>query len=1186
MVLKALEIQGFKSFPDRTKVTFDKGITAVVGPNGSGKSNISDAIRWVLGETSSKQLRGGGKMEDVIFGGTQKRSAMGFAAVNLIVDNTDRRVDVDNDEVIIGRKYYRSGDSEYSINGQNVRLKDIYELFLDTGLGRDGYSIIGQGRISEIVGAKSAERREIFEEASGIARYRYRKNEAERRLASAEDNLVRLRDILAELEERVGPLERDCKKAKQFLELSDKRKSYEVTLWVDTIQKAKDTVREQQRKIEIATQDYDNQSAEIEEIDRSTEAVRLEIQHMIVDIERLNAEIRTVTEEVSGCDAQIAVLNNDIAHNNESIAGLKQELLQSNIGGEAISAESENHNKIIAECEGEIADFDVRITQMDKLLSELLQKSAATGERRGVVASRIMELGNTVTANKISAAAAISGSEAAKTRMEAAKLSSEENKAAILDLSAQKEDTDAFLKTTLDSLARLENIKAGLTMKLDSRKKALQDADIKEQAISRSIEAAQQRANMLSELEKNLDGFQSSVKSVIKASRDHRLRGIIGPVSSILTVKNGYEVAIETALGFALQNVVVENESAAKAAMAMLRDEKAGRATFLPLDTMKGSYFDKAKLSGSAVCAADIVSYDKRFDNVVSNLLGRIIIVDDINEASRIARALDYHNRIVTRDGQVINAGGSFTGGSVSRSAGLFSRKQEIDDLRAEVKALMQKREQAEEITDKLKAEVTALSADLVATDSEGITAGGDKIRCEVELTRINSALETAKNAETQLNNECKRLLEQIEQSGISFAAAEKAMQDAEGEMAVLEKEMSAITGDDDGFNETRTRLASELSELKMQRLATEKDIDLHKNALASLSGRVGEAEARRQAIAENVARLEILNTENAEKISSIETAVATSREDIKARENAITETAQKRLAKEGEITGQTARVRKITDAREELSREVARLTERKTAFETEYDQTIAKLWEEYELTLGDAQGYCVEFDTITELRRMVGEVRGKIKALGNVNVGAIEEYAEVSERYTFMRTQVNDVEKSKSELEKMIDGLCTEMKAMFADSFANINQNFKRIFKELFGGGTAELTLTDSEDILESGIEIEVAPPGKIIKNLQSLSGGEQSLVAISIYFAILAVNPAPFCILDEIEAALDDVNVTRYAQYLRRITGHTQFIVITHRRGTMEEADVLYGVTMQEDGVSKLLKLDLEHVDASLVT
>ncbi|MEG0109831.1 MAG: chromosome segregation protein SMC, partial [Oscillospiraceae bacterium] len=406
---------------------------------------------------------------------------------------------------------------------------------------------------------------------------------------------------------------------------------------------------------------------------------------------------------------------------------------------------------------------------------------------------------------------------------------------------------------------------------------------------------------------------------------------------------------------------------------------------------MKGRYLDKAKLSVSAVCASDIVSYDKRFDNVVSNLLGRIIIVDDINEASRIARALDYHNRIVTRDGQVINAGGSFTGGSVSRSAGLFSRKQEIDDLRAEVKALMQKREQAEEITDKLKAEVTALSADLVATDSEGITAGGDKIRCEVELTRINSALETAKNAETQLNNECKRLLEQIEQSGISSAAAEKAMRDAEDEMAVLEKEMSAITGDDDGFNETRTRLASELSELKMQRLATEKDIDLHKNALASLSGRVGEAEARRQAIAENVARLESLNTENAEKISSIETAVATSREDIKARENAITETTQKRLAKEGEITGQTARVRKITDAREELSREVARLTERKTALETEYDQTIAKLWEEYELTLGDAQGYCVEFDTITELRRMVGEVRGKIKALGNVNVGAIE---------------------------------------------------------------------------------------------------------------------------------------------------------------------------------------------------
>ncbi|MBP8855057.1 MAG: chromosome segregation protein SMC [Oscillospiraceae bacterium] len=1186
MVLKALEIQGFKSFPDRTKVTFDNGITAVVGPNGSGKSNISDAIRWVLGETSSKQLRGGGKMEDVIFGGTQKRSAMGFAAVNLIVDNTDRRVDVDNDEVIIGRKYYRSGESEYSINGQNVRLKDIYELFLDTGLGRDGYSIIGQGRISEIVGAKSNERREIFEEASGIARYRYRKNEAERRLASAEDNLLRLRDILSELEERVGPLERDSKKAKQFLELSDKRKSYEVTLWVDTIHKAKDSVRDQQRKIEIATQDYDRQSDEMDKLDADTAAVREEIQRMIVDIERLNAEIRAITEEASGCDAQIAVLNNDIAHNSESIANLTQELSESALGGEAIETEATAHKTAIAACEEEIAALLVRIQKTDALLEELLAKSAATGERRGVVAARIVELSTSITANKVSAAAAQSGAEAAKQRLATAATQSEENAAALAALHTEKAETDAFLQTTTDTLSRLENIKTGLSMKLESRKKLLAAADEKEQGIARAIESATQRAAMLQELEKNLDGFQSSVKTVIKAARDHRLRGILGPVSSILTVKSGYEIAIETALGFALQNVVVENESAAKAAMAMLRDEKAGRATFLPLDTMKGSYFDKSKLSGSAVCAAEVVSYDKRYENVVSNLLGRIIVVDDINEASRIARALDYHNRIVTQDGQVINAGGSFTGGSVSRSAGLFSRKQEIDDLRAEVAKLTKQRSEAEDATDTVKAEVNALTAELTATDSEAITAGGDKIRCEVELSRITAALANANATMQALDAERKGLEKQIADSAAAFEKAEQEMQTANAEVTLLETEMSAISGDDDGFNETRARLANELSDHKMQRLSLEKDIDLHKSALVSLAGRTGESAARRVAVQENLARLDALNAANTERIAAIQGAVAQSRAQIQQREEQIRETTQKRLAKEGEITGQTALVRQITDKREELSREVARLTERKTALETEYDQTIAKLWEEYELTLGDAQGLCVEFDTITELRRLVGEVRGRIKALGNVNVGAIEEYAEVSQRYEFMRTQVGDVEKSKAELEKMIAGLCTEMKAMFADSFANINKNFKRIFTELFGGGTAELTLTDTEDILESGIEIEVAPPGKIIKNLQSLSGGEQSLVAISIYFAILAVNPAPFCILDEIEAALDDVNVTRYAQYLRRITGHTQFIVITHRRGTMEEADVLYGVTMQEDGVSKLLKLDLANVDASLVS
>ena len=1185
MFLKALEIQGFKSFPDRTRITVGKGITAVVGPNGSGKSNISDAIRWVLGETSAKQLRGGGKMEDVIFGGTQQRGAMGFASVSLVVDNTDRRIDVDNDEVTIGRKYYRSGDSEYSVNGQNVRLKDIYELFLDTGLGRDGYSVIGQGRIAEIVGAKSNERREIFEEASGIAKYRYRKNEAERRLASAEENLVRLRDILGELEERVGPLERESKKAKQYLELAERRKGLEVTLWVDTVQKARDTVREQQRKIEIAGADYARAGREIEAIDAETESTRAEIEHLITEADRCNAEIRAITEEIAGADSRIAVLENDIAHNDATIASLKEEIGQSGLGREAIAAEVRGHGEGIAACERQAAAYAARTGELEALLEELQNRSAASGERRGVVTGRLNAMAARITDLKVAAAGAASSVEAAKKRLAAAESEGAANAALTRDLEEQKAETDAFLQDAVERLTRLENIKGGLTLKVESRRGALAQADENEQKLLRAIEAARQRIAMLKDLERNMDGFQSSVKAVMKAAANRRLRGVTGPVSTILSVKPGYEVAIETALGFALQNIVVENETAAKAAMAFLRDERAGRATFLPLDTVKPGSFN-GRLPEGAVLASSLVTYDEKYANIVSSLLGRIVVVDDINEASRTARALDYRNRVVTVDGQVVNAGGSFTGGSVSRSAGRFSRKQEIDELKKKVEALEKQRDAAEEKTDRAKAEVDALSAELTATESEAITAGGDKIRGEVESGRIAAALSQARAAGEMLSAERAQLAAQI-------AASEKAGADAAAEMevltrdsAALEEELRAISGSDDTFLETRTRLADELSDLKLKALAAQKDIESHRAAIAQLESRTDESDARARQLAANIETLTAQNAERAAQIETIRAAIAGSRNEIEKREEAKAGAVRRRMEKEGGITQQTARVRKITDEREALGREIARLTEQKEQKDAEYEQTVAKLWEEYELTLSAAQELCVPFESGAELRRQVSEVRGKIKALGNVNVSAIEEYAEVSQRYEFLRAQVGDVETSKAELQKLIAGLSDEMRAMFSESFAAINRNFGRIFAELFGGGTARLYLEDEADVLGSGISIEVAPPGKIIRNLSALSGGEQALVAISIYFAIFGVNPAPFCVLDEIEAALDDVNVTRFAQYLRRISSKTQFIVITHRRGTMEEADVLYGVTMQEDGVSKVLKLDLEHVDASLVS
>ena len=1022
MFLKALEIQGFKSFPDRTRITVGKGITAVVGPNGSGKSNISDAIRWVLGETSAKQLRGGGKMENVIFGGTQQRGAMGFASVSLVVDNTDRRIDVDNDEVTIGRKYYRSGDSEYSVNGQNVRLKDIYELFLDTGLGRDGYSVIGQGRIAEIVGAKSNERREIFEEASGIAKYRYRKNEAERRLASAEENLVRLRDILGELEERVGPLERESKKAKQYLELAERRKGLEVTLWVDTVQKARDTVREQQRKIEIAGADYARAGREIEAIDAETESTRAEIEHLITEADRCNAEIRAITEEIAGADSRIAVLENDIAHNDATIASLKEEIGQSGLGREAIAAEVRGHGEGIAACERQAAAYAARTGELEALLEELQNRSAASGERRGVVTGRLNAMAARITDLKVAAAGAASSVEAAKKRLAAAESEGAANAALTRDLEEQKAETDAFLQDAVERLTRLENIKGGLTLKVESRRGALAQADENEQKLLRAIEAARQRIAMLKDLERNMDGFQSSVKAVMKAAANRRLRGVTGPVSTILSVKPGYEVAIETALGFALQNIVVENETAAKAAMAFLRDERAGRATFLPLDTVKPGSFN-GRLPEGAVLASSLVTYDEKYANIVSSLLGRIVVVDDINEASRTARALDYRNRVVTVDGQVVNAGGSFTGGSVSRSAGLFSRKQEIDELKKKVEALEKQRDAAEEKTDRAKAEVDALSAELTATESEAITAGGDKIRGEVESGRIAAALSQARAAGEMLSAERAQLAAQI-------AASEKAGADAAAEMevltrdsAALEEELRAISGSDDTFLETRTRLADELSDLKLKALAAQKDIESHRAAIAQLESRTDESDARARQLAANIETLTAQNAERAAQIETIRAAIAGSRNEIEKREEAKAGAVRRRMEKEGGITQQTARVRRITDEREALGREVARLTEQKEQKDAEYEQTVAKLWEEYELTLSAAQELCVPFESGAELRRQVSEVRGKIKALGNVNVSAIEEYAEVSQRYEFLRAQVGDVETSKAELQKLIAG-------------------------------------------------------------------------------------------------------------------------------------------------------------------
>ena len=755
MVFKELEIQGFKSFPDKVKIRFDAGVTGVVGPNGAGKSNLSDAVRWVLGETSSRQLRAAGKMEDVIFGGTRRRGAMGFAQVRLTLDNADHTFDVDADEVTIGRKYYRSGDSEYTINGQVCRLKDVYELLLDTGIGRDGYSVIGQGRIAEIVAAKSSERREIFEEACGIAKYRYRKTEAERRLAAAGENLERLRDILGELESRVGPLEKESAKAEKFLELAAQRKTLEVTLWTDGVHRAREAVRQQVRDYETAQADYERFDRETKAAEQEAEEIRMQAQQLTIAVERLNGDIRSITEQISGSESRIAVLENDILRNEESAASLKEEISAGEQDSTEAQAALQRHRAVAKTMEAEGEKLAAEIEALNAEIARLTDASSASGARKDTLKAELAGLTARRTEAQVAQAAAEAAGETARQRLPALEQSVQESTAQRDEAKQDLDDTIKYRRMLEENEKQLANVRSGVELKLKGRKAALDDADAAEQCLGRELDAARQRLSVLRELEKNMDGYQNSVKVVMRAAGARRLRGIIGPVSAILKVEPGCEVAVETALGGALQNIVVENEAAAKAAIALLRNDNAGRATFLPLDTVQPGVF-RGRLSGTARLASSLVQADRRYDNIVSNLLGRIIVVDDINEASRVARDNGFRSKVVTMDGQVINAGGSFTGGSVQRSAGLFTRKQEMEELRVKAAKLQKDCLAAQEKTDRCKEQVDALQAELTATASEQITAANDKVRAEAEQKRLEAAaaqLETARsNGQQQID--------------------------------------------------------------------------------------------------------------------------------------------------------------------------------------------------------------------------------------------------------------------------------------------------------------------------------------------------------------------------------------------------------------------------------------------------
>lgn len=1177
MILKALEMQGFKSFPDKTVLEFNKGITAVVGPNGSGKSNISDAVRWVLGEQSTKTLRGS-KMEDVIFSGTDVRKAKGFAEVTLRLDNTDRSLNKDSDEVSVTRRYYRSGDSEYLVNGESARLRDVNELFMDTGLGRDGYSIVGQGKIADMVSPKASERRDMLEEAAGISHFRYRRGDAIKRLAQAEENLVRLRDILSELESRVGPLKAQSEKAQKFIVLAGERKNLEIGIWLNTIDKTGEKMRDQEHKIEIAEASHKEAQDELSKIGEMIDKAADGTRDINIKLEEIRNSASGFEEKLSDIDSQIKVAENSILHNNETIERINRDKAAENETEQNIDAAVSAARECIQKAEEQIADATRQMDELSKQEETYRLSSSEFSDMAAALSGEISALSVRLADCRVTAETANSSIEEIRSRISAIDESMGTRKDDYDALLKRKADAEAELKEIQDEIVSVKNAIDGYTLRFENRGKKADSVKLAIDEKQRELHKGQDRVRLLEDLEKNMEGYFGAVKAVMKESGRGALRGIYGPVSQLITVKDKYSAAIETALGAAVQNIVVDNETDAKRAMGFLKEHRAGRATFLPITAIKGRVLSEQGLDdqyGFVSIASDLVSYDNKYSEIIRWLLGRTAVAEDIDSAIAIAKKYSHRFRIVTLDGQVINAGGSMTGGSRVQNAGILSRGNEIERLKGSL-ASMQKE------LDGMLSDYKLLSEDASAAKAELEGAEGDLLRAKEENIRREGELKLASDKLASVSSGVKELLEEkeilekrIESVSSGAEAARSQIDELKETLENKEKELESITGDSKTLQKNREEVASKAAEIRLRIVSLQKDVEANTDEITRLKNRKTGHLDRLSELDGEIREIEEKNDELralTERLSADEKALKANHGDA---QNQINELISQRDELEKQANDLRLHERAKSEERERLSGDIARLEERKIAMRNEYDNLTSKLYDEYQLTRREAAALEIEIDDYSLAAKRLAELKSQIRALGSVNVSAIEEYKEVSERYEFLSGQINDVETSRAELNKMIDDLTGKMAEQFREQFNRINSCFGQTFIELFGGGKAELRLEDERDVLGSDIEIKVQPPGKNVQNINLLSGGEKGLSAIALLFAILKVTPAPFCIFDEVEAALDDVNVSRYAQYVRRMTKNTQFILITHRRGTMEEADVLYGVTMQEKGVSKLLEL-----------
>ena len=1183
MKLKAVEMQGFKSFPDRTKLTFDDGITVIVGPNGSGKSNISDAIKWVFGEQSVKSLRGA-KMEDVIFGGSASRKPTGFAWVSLFIDNTDRSIDIDTDEVVITRRLYRSGESEYRINNNPVRLKDINETFMDTGLGRDGYSVIEQGKIAEIVSAKSTQRREIFEEAAGISKFRYRKTEAERKLTQAEDNLIRLRDIMQELEDRVGPLKAQSEKAKQYVVLAEEKKSLEISLWLEQLAKLGRQMAELEDKTLLAANDRTTAQKRLEEIERETEEIQQKTQELNLYIEHKRDRIREWETAISEAKVNAAVKQNTITHNEDTIRELQDEWERSMLSAGELEEKLTGLREDCALLQKEAEETARRWEESQKALEAKRQEERRLATEQSALALQKQELQENIHRAELSAETAGTLAEETVDRLEALRGQAKNKDENLTRLREELAGHWAFAEELRERLESLQNSKNGYLYKLKSRSDKIAEVESRQRNSEKLAGEKLQRAQVLTDLEKNYESFNNSVKFVMKQAGAGALRGIIGPVSALIRTENRYSTAVEIALGAAIQNIVVQDETAAKRAIALLKERGAGRATFLPLTNIRANPIresDLAARGGYVGLASELVQCEERYRAVMDSLLGRTVVAEDIDAAAAIAKAYGYRYRAVTLDGQVVNAGGSLTGGSVNKNASILSRRGEIDALTAEAKKYAAQVEELETQLTELRREADTIRATVEGIAAEEKTAREDLISAQTLVSRLTASTEEAEQLNEQALREYDELTARVEELRKQKLTGGELVKKLTEEVARLNRIDVESTAAHTALTEAIEEAARQVTDLQMEAITRRKDCEAAQSVIAQLENQQSGSEAALTELRQKQEQLQKENEAIRAEIEEITAGAAGGGSEIETLRRDIKEADGQKDTLEARRSILTRESGDAITKREAAASELVRLQEKSEAMQEQQNGISTKMWEEYELTRSEAAETAIPLEDVPAAQKRLTELRGRIRGLGAVNVAAIEEYEEVSGRYRFMKEQIDDAENAKKELTRLIAELSAKMSAIFTERFAGINRHFGEIFRELFGGGHAELRLTDATDPLETGIEIIVQPPGKIIKNLSALSGGEQAFVAICIYFAILRVNPAPFVLIDEIEAALDDVNVGKFAAYLHRMTDHTQFISITHRRGTMEQGDVLYGVTMEEEGISKLLRLDVAEME-----